>query len=211
MKQFDLSLYLVLDPDLCEPIGMVETTRLAVRGGVTMVQLRDKRASTVHMIETGMALKAALAGTGVPLIINDNVEAAVAIGADGIHVGQEDMSADEVRARVGKEMILGLSVDRGEHARPADPRHVDYVGVGPVFPTNTKLDHSPAIGFDGLAKLIGMSPLPAVAIGGIKAQHIGECLNAGAKGVAVVSTICGQPDPEEAARHLAQMIREVRR
>jgi thiamine-phosphate pyrophosphorylase len=210
MKQFDLSLYLVLDPDLCGSLGMVETTRRAVRGGVTMVQLRDKSASTAKMIDTGRALKAVLAGTGVPLIINDDVEAAIAVQADGIHVGQDDMAFEQVRARVGGNMILGLSVKTGKVARPADPHFVDYAGIGPIFATKTKLDHSPAIGFDGLATLVAISPVPAVAIGGVKKEHIVSCFNAGAKGVALVSAICGRPDPEQAARELAQQVREAR-
>ncbi|RWX81713.1 thiamine phosphate synthase [Neorhizobium lilium] len=210
MKKFDLSLYLVLDPDLCQPLGMVETARLAVAGGVTMVQLRDKRASTAKMIETGLALKQVLAGTGVPLIVNDDVEAAIAIGADGVHVGQDDMTISEVRARIGSEMFLGLSVETGMGARPADAALVDYAGIGPVFPTSTKPEHSPAIGFGGLAELVALSPVPAVAIGGLKAEHVAAALAAGADGVAVVSAICGQRDPRAAAEKLTEEIRRAR-
>jgi thiamine-phosphate pyrophosphorylase len=210
MKSFDLSLYLVLDPDLCQPIGMVETARLAVAGGVTMVQLRDKQAGTARMIETGRALMQVLAGTGVPLIVNDDIEAAIAIGAHGIHVGQDDMTVAEVRARVGGERIIGLSVETGEGARAADAALVDYAGIGPVFPTATKLEHAPAIGFDGLAKLVALSPVPVVAIGGLKVQHAAPALKAGAHGIAVVSAICGQPDPRAAAAALVEEIRKAR-
>jgi thiamine-phosphate pyrophosphorylase len=211
MKTFDLSLYLVLDPDLCRTIGMVETARLAVQGGVTMVQLRDKQADTVRMIETGRALKAALAGTGVALIVNDDVEAAIAIGAEGLHIGQDDTAIAEARARIGHEMILGLSVETGHGARPADAALVDYAGIGPVFPTSTKPEHAPAIGFDGLAKLVAASPVPTVAIGGLKAEHIASAFGAGADGIAVVSAICGQPDPKAAAENLIAEIRKARR
>lgn len=211
MKTFDLSLYLVLDPDLCRTIGMVETARLAAEGGVTMVQLRDKSADTRTMIETGHALKAALAGTGVPLIINDDVEAAIAIAADGLHVGQDDLGAAQARRRIGPEMILGLSVETEELAQLADPQTVDYVGIGPVFATATKPDHKRPIGFDGLARLVAAARVPAVAIGGLKAGHAESVLAAGARGLAVVSAICGTPDPRSAAADLVAEIERSRR
>lgn len=211
MKQFDLSLYLVLDPDLCRAIGMVETARLAVLGGATMVQLRDKQATTAEMIATGLQLKAALSGAGVSLIVNDDVEAALAIGADGIHVGQEDMNATEVRKRVGDRLILGLSVETEDLARRVDPAVVDYVGVGPVFATGTKPDHKQPIGFEGLARIVAASPIPAVAIGGVKLQHVEEIFRAGAKGLAVVSAICGSPDPQGTTRLIADKIAEAKK
>lgn len=189
---------------------MVETARLAALGGATMVQLRDKQASTDEMISTGLALKAALAGTGVPLIINDDVEAAIAIAADGIHVGQDDMAAVAVRARVGDGMILGLSVETLELMERVDPTVVDYVGVGPVFATGTKPDHKPPIGFDGLARIVAASPVPTVAIGGVKAEHVEEIFAAGAEGLAVVSAICGRPDPQAAAKSIADEIARIR-
>ncbi|MFF0946396.1 thiamine phosphate synthase [Rhizobium leguminosarum] len=210
MKAFDLSLYLVLDPDLCAGIGMVETARLAVAGGATMVQLRDKHAGTIRMIETGRALKEALDGTGALLIVNDDVEAAIAIGADGLHIGQEDMDARKARAMIGPEMILGLSVESEALANAVDSDLVDYTGVGPVFATPTKADHKQPIGFDGLARLVKASPVPSVAIGGLQADHVAQVFAAGAQGLAVVSAICGTPDPEAATRRIAAEIRKVR-
>ncbi|MBY5341058.1 thiamine phosphate synthase [Rhizobium leguminosarum bv. viciae] len=210
MKAFDLSLYLVLDPDLCAGIGMVETARLAVAGGATMVQLRDKHTGTIRMIETGRALKQALDGTGALLIVNDDVEAAIAIGVDGLHIGQEDMDAMRARTMIGPEMILGLSVESEALANAVDPGLVDYTGVGPVFATPTKADHKQPIGFDGLARLVKASPVPSVAIGGLKADHVAQVFAAGASGLAVVSAICGTPDPEAATRRIAAEIRKVR-
>ncbi|MBA1347341.1 thiamine phosphate synthase (plasmid) [Rhizobium indicum] len=210
MKAFDLSLYLVLDPDLCAGIGMVETARLAVAGGATIVQLRDKHAGTIRMIETGRALKQALDGTGALLIVNDDVEAAVAIGADGLHIGQQDMDARKARAMIGPEMILGLSVESEPLANAVDPGFVDYTGVGPVFATPTKTDHKQPIGFDGLARLVKASPVPSVAIGGLKADHVAQVFAAGARGLAVVSAICGTPDPEAATHRIAAEIRKAR-
>lgn len=207
---FDLSLYLVLDPDLCEPLGMVETTRLAVAGGATMVQLRDKKASTATMIETGRALKQVLSGSGVPLIINDNVEAAIACGADGVHVGQGDMAAASVRQRIGSDRILGLSVTSLAEAEATTSAPVDYLGIGPVLATGTKPDHAPVMGFDGLAAAIHAVSVPVVAIGGLKYSHIESVFQNGAQGIAVVSAICGTPDPEKAARDLSLMIRSIK-
>lgn len=210
MRRFDLSVYLVLDPGLCAGVGMVETARRAVAGGATMVQLRDKTGGTARMVETGRALKAALDGSGARLIVNDDVAAAVEIGADGVHVGQGDMSAAEARARIGPGAILGLTVELPDLAAAVDPGVVDYVGAGPVFATPTKLDHKAPVGFDGLAAQVAASPVPAVAIGGLKAHHAGDALGAGALGLAVVSGICGQPDPEAAAREIALAVEKAR-
>ncbi|SFI68658.1 thiamine phosphate synthase [Celeribacter neptunius] len=200
----DLSLYLVLDPGLCAGVGMVETARAAVAGGATVVQLRDKTADTARMIETGRALKAVLAGTGAALIVNDDVEAAIQIGAEGLHIGQGDMAVAEARARIGATMLLGLTVETPALAAAVDPALVDYIGAGPVFATPSKLDHKTPVGFDGLAAQVGASPVPAVAIGGLKADHVARVLKAGAQGIAVISAICGQPDPEAAARSLRE-------
>lgn len=205
-KPFDLSLYLVLDPDLCGPMGMVETTRAAVAGGVTMVQLRDKHASTAEMIGTGRALQAVLAGTGVPLIVNDDVEAAIALHADGLHVGQDDCDARSARACIGPDMLLGLSVETEALAAAIDPTIVDYAGVGPVFSTPTKADHKQPVGLGGLARLVAACPVPTVAISGLKAEHAAPVLAAGAGGLAVVSAICGKPDPRRAAIEIAEAI-----
>ncbi|QFY62660.1 thiamine phosphate synthase (plasmid) [Rhizobium grahamii] len=211
MKQFDLSLYLVLDPDLCAGIGMVETARAAVAGGATIVQLRDKHADTARMIETGLALKAVLSGTGAALIVNDDVDAAIAIGADGLHIGQDDLGALAARERIGPDMILGLSVETEALAAAVNPDIVDYAGIGPVFATATKPDHKQPIGFDGLARLVDVCPVPSVAIGGLKATHVRDVFAAGAGGLAVVSAICGTSDPEAAARDIADIIRKARR
>jgi thiamine-phosphate pyrophosphorylase len=205
-----LSLYLVLDPGLCAGPGLVETARAAVRGGATMIQLRDKDATTEARIAAGRALRAALDGSGVPLILNDDVEAAVAVGADGVHIGQDDMTPAEARARIGAAAILGLSVETEALGRAIDGGTVDYAGAGPVFATDTKPGHKPAIGFDGLARIVAASPVPAVAIGGLGARHAARVHAAGARGLAVVSAICGAPDPEAAAREIAKSLSEAR-
>ncbi len=209
-KQFDLSLYLILDPGLCSAHSMAETARLAAQGGATMVQLRDKSGGTEAMITAGRAIRAALAATGVPLIVNDDVAAAQAIAAEGVHLGQSDMAIAQARAALGPDIIIGLSVTNEAMIRAVDPALVDYVGIGPVFPTPTKQNHNPPIGFDGLARLVALSPVPAVAIGGLKAPHVQAALASGAAGVAVVSAICGQPDPQAASHDLAEQIKGSR-
>lgn len=207
---FDLTLYLVLDPDLCSETGMVETAIAAVEAGATMVQLRDKTSSTAELVALGRGLKAALTGTGALLIVNDSVEAAIAIGADGLHIGQDDMSAVAARAMVGPGMILGLSAETDELAAALDPDVVDYAGLGPVFATPSKPDHKRPIGMAGLARLVAACPVPAVAIGGLKAEHAPAVFKAGARGMAVVSAICGTPDPGSATRSIVEAIRKVR-
>ncbi|AYG68915.1 MULTISPECIES: thiamine phosphate synthase [unclassified Rhizobium] len=210
MKDFDLSLYLVLDLVLCADLGMIETTRAAIAGGATIVQLRDKHAPTAVMIETGRALKQILQGTNARLIVNDNIEAAITIGADGLHIGQEDMNAAEARRLIGPDMILGLSVETETLASAMDAGIVDYAGVGPVFATPTKPDHKQPIGFDGLTRIVRLCPVPSVAIGGLKAEHAADVFSAGADGLAVVSAICGQSDPQAATALIANAIKEAR-
>ena len=200
----DLSIYLVLDPELCAGFGMVETARAAAAGGATVVQLRHKTATTAERIALGRALKEALAGTKTALVVNDDVDAAREIGCEGVHVGQEDMGPAQVRAIVGPDMVLGLSVESVQAAQAVDPAVVDYVGAGPVYATPTKRDHKTPVGFGGLAEIIAAAPVPAIAIGGVKAAHAAQTRAAGASGLAVVSAICGQPDPEAAARDLAR-------
>ena len=187
-------------------MGLAETVRAAVAGGVTMVQLRDKTASTGDRIEVALALKEVLADTGVPLVINDDIEAAVAADVDGAHIGQGDMNPVEARAVLGREKILGLSCETEAAVSAADPGVVDYLGLGPVFGTATKADHETPIGVDGLARLVALSPVPNVAIGGLKAEHKGPVHAAGVDGMAVVSAICGQADVRAAAEAFGEEI-----
>lgn len=195
-----LRLYLVTDSMSCTTPNLITTVRLAVANGVTMVQLREKTATTAERVQMALALKEALAGTAVPLVINDDVAAAVAADVDGAHIGQGDISAAQARALLGPDKILGLSCETSQAVQAADPALVDYLGLGPVFGTATKTDHAQPIGFDGLARLVALSPLPNVAIGGLKSIHVRDVRESGADGMAVVSAICGQADPAAAAR-----------
>ncbi|MEP5759917.1 MAG: thiamine phosphate synthase [Litoreibacter sp.] len=199
-----LHLYLVTDTGLCRDYGLVETVQQAVAGGVTMVQLRAKDATTPERIEMALALKGALAGTGVPLVVNDDLDAAIAANVDGAHIGQSDMPAAKARALLGQGKILGLSCETSQTVQAANPMVVDYLGIGPVFGTETKADHEDPIGIDGLRELVALTPLPTVAIGGLKADHQARTLASGVDGLAVVSAICGQSDPKLAAQQFAE-------
>lgn len=201
-----LKLYLVTDPRLCPGPVLIDTVRAAVRGGVSFVQLRDKHATTATRVDAARALRQVLSGTGVPLVINDDLEAARAAGVDGVHIGQGDVSPEVARARLGPDKIIGLSCETPAQVRAARTQHVDYLGLGTVFPTATKADHKPTIGLDGLADMAELTQLPCVAIGGLKHAHAADVLAAGCDGMAVVSAICGQSDPEGAARDLCHAL-----
>jgi len=199
-----LRLYLVTDAVLCRDYGLVATVQQAVAGGVTFVQLRAKDATTPERIEMALALKAALAGTGVPLVINDDVNAAVAADVDGAHIGQGDLSPATARALLGAGKLLGLSCETPQAVQGVNPHLVDYLGLGPVFGTPTKPDHDRPIGFEGLAQLVALTSLPTVAIGGLNAGHQSKVLASGANGQAVVSAICGTISPKDAALTFTQ-------
>lgn len=205
-----LKLCLITDPILCAGYGLERTVEAALAGGATMVQLRDKTADKAGRIAAAQRLKPVTRKFGVPLIINDDVAAALAVGADGLHIGRNDMPPAAARRLIGRDMILGLSATCGVTRAPPDPALVDYVGIGPVFPTTGKKDHDPPIGFAGLARLCAATPLPCIAIGGLNGNHCRQVLQAGADGIAVISTICGAPDPEAATRDIiARMLEKT--
>lgn len=206
-RTFDLGLYLVVGRGDCAGRPLLEVVEAAVAGGVTLVQLREKQVPSEEVATVARELVALLRPLGVPLIVNDDLEAALAADADGLHVGQDDAPPAEVRRRLPGDRILGLSVGSAEEAKTADPAAVDYVGVGPVFATPTKGDAGLPLGTAGLASLRKLvAGLPAVAIGGIKRETAGAVMAAGVEGVAVVSAIAGAADPEAAARALRKAI-----
>ncbi|MDI4660163.1 MULTISPECIES: thiamine phosphate synthase [Cobetia] len=201
----DLSLYLVTDPSLCAERGLEATVMAAVRGGVSVVQLRDKHASDEEMIAQAIRLKALLDEYEVPLIINDRIEVALASGADGLHIGQSDGDPVEARRRLGEDALIGLSVQTLEQLKALDVERIDYLGLGPVHATPTKPDHAAPLGIEGLTQLVRSSPLPTVAIGGISLANAGEVMTSGTDGLAVVSALCSAEDPAAAAQQfLAQ-------
>jgi len=209
-RRFDLSVYLVTDTRLSGPRGVAAVAAAAAQGGVTIVQLRDPDATTRELIAAAQALQAALVPHGVPLVINDRVDVALAVGADGVHLGDRDMPAATARRLLGPGRIVGVTVHDAAEARAVDTGIADYAGIGPVFATTTKAEARPAIGVDGFRTLRRLVPLPVVGIGGIDAARTAEVIAAGADGVAVVSAICAAPDPEAAARAIAAAVAEGR-
>ncbi|MBB1127343.1 thiamine phosphate synthase [Thiospirillum jenense] len=206
---FDLSVYFVTDPQLCGSRGIVATVAAAVRGGVTMVQLRDKSASDADLIALGRQVQTVLTNhPAVQLIVNDRVAVAQALGV-GVHLGQADGGVAAARAVLGAHAVIGQSIDNLAQIPAVDLENTDYLGVGPVFATTTKRDHAAPLGLAGLAKLRAASPLPMVAIGGLNAQHAAAVRAAGVEGIAVVAALCTAPDPEATARQLWQAMNGV--
>ena len=210
MRPRDLSLYLVTDRRLASPLSLEALVRAALRGGVTAVQLREKECSTRDFVGLARALKAILPRAGVPLIINDRVDVALAACADGVHIGQSDMEYRDARRLLGPDAIIGLSVETAGQAERAASLDVDYLGAGPIFPTPTKTDAAPAWGIEGLAALRRASRHVLVAIGGVNRGNAGDVIRAGADGIAVVSAICWAIDPEQSARELSDAISAAR-
>jgi thiamine-phosphate pyrophosphorylase len=208
--RFDLSLYLVTDPEMTAGRGLVGTVAAAVEGGVTMVQLRHKNGPARMMVEAGRALHALLAARGIPLIVNDRVDVAHMIGAEGVHVGQDDLPPAAARAILGPRAIIGLSLTGASRLAGCDFTVVDYVGLGPLFPTGTKADAARALGEAAFAALRRRLPRPVVAIGGITVSNAARAIGAGADGIAVVSAICAASDPRAAAQALRTAVNAAR-
>jgi thiamine-phosphate pyrophosphorylase len=199
-------LYLVTDRVLCGNKSLEEVVMQAVQGGASYVQLREKEISTRYFVEEALTIMKLLKPYKVPLIINDRVDVALACGADGVHIGQEDMPYEIVRKLMGRKAIIGLSVETWEDVVISQKLDVSYIGVSPVFATPTKTDTKGAWGLDGIARIKAFSKHPLVAIGGINESNIKEVIKAGAQCAAVVSAICGAPDPEAAARRINEII-----
>jgi thiamine-phosphate pyrophosphorylase len=202
----DLRLYLVTDRALAKGQPLDDLVRQAVAGGVTVVQLRDKEASTRELLALAERLQGLLVPQQVPLIINDRIDVALAVGAAGAHLGQHDMPAGHARRLLGHDRLLGVSVSTVEEALRAERDGADYLGVSPIYATPTKPDTPPAVGLAGLRALRAATRLPLVAIGGLAAANLRPVLTSGADGIAVVSAIMAADDPAAAARALRAQI-----
>lgn len=202
---FDISLYLVTDQFLAKGRPIEWIVEEAVKGGVTMVQLREKQISTREFTGLALRLKQKLQTTGIPLIINDRLDIALAVDADGLHIGQNDMPYRYARRLMGYNKIIGLSVENMEQVEEANKLDVDYIGISPVFSTSTKTDTMKPFGLDGIRKVASISCHPMVAIGGIDRSNAYQVLQAGADGIAVVSAIVSADDPMKAAQQLKQI------
>jgi thiamine-phosphate pyrophosphorylase len=196
--------YLVTDRGLLMNNSLEDVVHAAVKAGACCVQLREKDISTREFLDVAKRLKKLMTPYEVPLVINDRVDIAMAIDADGIHIGMSDMPYETAREMMKPDAIIGLSVETWEDVESAQKLDVDYIGVSPVFSTPTKTDTKTPWGLDGLAKIKTYSKHPLVAIGGINLSNIESVLKAGADSVAVVSAICSADDPYASASLLAK-------
>ncbi|EKM16699.1 thiamine phosphate synthase [Vibrio harveyi] len=194
-------LYLVTD-DQQDLAILKRVVRKAVEGGVTMVQVREKHGDVRAFIERAQAVKDILKDTDVPLIINDRVDVALAVDADGVHLGQSDMPAIIARELIGPNKILGLSIENEEQLAEADSLPIDYIGLSAIFATPTKTNTKKHWGIDGLKMALETTSLPIVAIGGINESNIPQLSATGVHGLALVSAICHADDPKAASEYL---------
>lgn len=199
-------LYAIVDPGVCvcEPVPAAEAI---LRGGCAFLQLRDKTNDDGTLTRIGRALARLCAQAGVPFIINDRFWLAREIGAQGVHIGQTDAPIETVRRELGEELSIGLSTHTLEQAKEAQARGADLIGVGPIYPTKSKMDADPIVGISGLAEVCTQVTIPVVAIGGINLDRAEEIVRAGAPMAAVISAVCAAADIEGAARALHQRLR----
>lgn len=200
MKDIDLSLYLVTDKS-DDVEKFLKTIEAAIKGGVSVVQIREKTADTLDFYNLALKVKEITTKYNVPLIINDRVDVALAIDADGVHVGQSDMPCDVTRKLVGKDKIVGVSAATISEAKKAEADGADYIGTGAVFPTATK-DDAPKITKKDLKEIVDSIDIPVVAIGGITHDNASELLDTGIAGLSVVSAIMSSDNPKESSEKL---------
>lgn len=214
MTPCDITLYGILDPNRTQGRALADLAIEAAKGGATILQYRDKNASIRDLIEQGRAIKRALEGSGVPLLINDRVDAALAIGADGVHVGQGDMSPNDARGILGPNSIIGLTIKSEEHAKAAPVELLDYVCIGGVYNTLSK-DNPVSIGLDGWQKIAAHfrnngAKIPVGAIAGIDASNVADVIAAGADGAAIIAGLFMADDVEQASRNMLALINAAR-
>ena len=205
-QKVDYSLYLVTERALSLGRSNLEVIEAAVSGGVTLVQLREKEASTQRFYQEGLKIKDYLEAARIPLIINDRIDIALALDADGVHLGQEDMPVDVARKILGPYKIIGASAFTTEEAVAAESMGVDYLGLSPIFVTTTKPELAAQIGIEGIPSLKRAVKIPIVGIGSMNHSNAYEAVRAGLDGVAVVSAICSQEDPKAAAQALKEEV-----
>lgn len=203
--KIDYTLYLVTDSQLAQGRSLVEEVIKAVKGGVTVVQLREKKLNSRAFYQLGMTLKKELSSLNIPLIINDRLDIALAVEADGLHIGQEDVPLKAARSILGGEKIIGFSAGNINEAVRGQREGADYLGLGPIFPTATKEDAASPTGCQLIADVKRLCNLPLVAIGGINADNLNSIKVGGADGAAVVSALMGASDIETAARKMVQI------
>ncbi|MHC1788619.1 thiamine phosphate synthase [Solidesulfovibrio sp.] len=207
---FDPGLYLVTDRTALSGRDLFDVVGRAVAGGARLVQLREKNTATREFVELARGLLALVRPLGARLVVNDRVDVALAAGADGVHVGQDDMHPVDVRALLGPKAIVGLSVTGEDETRAARGLPVDYLGAGPIFATATKADAGAPQGLDGLVRMLALAEVPVVAIGAVTPANAAAVMATGVAGLAVVSAICAAADPQAAARELRAIVDAAR-
>ncbi len=215
MNQVDVTLYGIVDPNRSKGRPLPELAKLAAENGATLIQYRDKQNDIRQMVETAKAIKEALTPTKIPFIVNDRVDIALAAKADGVHLGQEDMKAEDARALLGKEAIIGLSIKTSEQAQNAPIKYLDYAFVGGVFETQSK-DNPTSVGLHGWMEIANIlknrqPDLPVGAIAGIDKTNINSLFEAGCDGVAMISALFMADDVTKATHDLKALIQKVRR
>ena len=204
----DLLLYAVTDRSWLGEETLYEQVEKALKGGATFIQLREKELDEEHFLEEAIALKELCHKYHVPFVINDNVKIAKEMDADGVHVGQSDMEAGDVRAKLGPDKIIGVSAQTVEQAVLAEKRGADYLGVGAVFPTSSK-DDATEVSYETLKAICQAVSIPVIAIGGITKDNVAELSGSGICGIAVISAIYGQKNIKDAAANLKMAVKKI--
>jgi thiamine-phosphate pyrophosphorylase len=208
-RAIDYSVYVITDRRAAGERSLLEVVQAAIKGGATVIQLREKEAGTREMLRLGRALKDLTRASDLPLIVNDRLDVALALDAEGVHVGQDDMPAEVVRRLIGPDKILGVSAETVAQAREAEAAGADYLGVGDIFGTPSKPDAGAPIGLARFAEIVRSVSIPVVGIGGVTLENAAAVIEAGAAGVAVISAVMGAADPEAAARRLRETVKQT--
>jgi len=210
-RTVDWTLYVVTDKAIAGGRSHAEQARAAILGGATVIQYREKLGNTRQLIAEASAVRDVCRELGATFIVNDRVDVALAVGADGVHVGQEDMPAIIARRLIGPDMLLGVTVGNAAQARQAEADGADYLGTDAVFFTGSKPDAGPPIGVDALAEICRAVRIPVVGIGGINVGNVAQVIQAGAAGAAVISAVVSAPDVSAAARRLREAVSIAKR
>ena len=205
MKQIG-RLHVLTDTVLQSRFSHLELATMAIKGGADTIQFRQKIGTTREMIEIVRQLKKLCKDSGVTLIVNDRLDVAIAADADGVHLGKDDFPIPQARKLLGESLIIGGSAASLEEAQKCLAEGADYIGFGPVYPTTSKADAGPVTGIELLKQAVAAIPLPIIAIGGISVENTAEVMRAGARGIAVISAVCCQKNPEQATRALSQAL-----
>jgi thiamine-phosphate pyrophosphorylase len=204
------ALHVITDTVLQSRFSHVELAEMAIAGGADAVQFRQKQGTTRQMVETALRMQEVCARAGVALMVNDRVDIALAAESRGVHLGQDDLPVAMGRKLLGEEVIIGASARTEEKILEAIAEGADYIGFGPVFKTTSKVDAEKPKGLEGLRCMCGLARVPVIAIGGITAETAYQVIRAGAHGIAVISAVCCQEDPEAATRRLVQEIQRAK-